>query len=246
MRSKNTASCCALWLAFWTTPSGAFVPHAGSSLAHSALRMAGFPPPMGGPPGPGAGGGGGAPPPPPPGRRPYGASDVPNAGDTASQPRQGEVRGTDPGAQARGLGALASGVRTPMDRYGRERPPRRPDDYGSSRPGGVRDGGFSPNGGGRPNNLRYEERDYGEYVTNLRSSMGGGGVPNETGYRDLEEEVARLQKENSLLKRSCRDLMNNLNDLSNLLFDVDEDLKKVAKAFPEEEEMESLEWLLRR
>ena len=31
------------------------------------------------------------------------------------------------------------------------------------RGGDLRGGG----GGGRPNNLRYEERDYGEYVTNL-------------------------------------------------------------------------------
>jgi len=49
-----------------------------------------------------------------------------------------------------------------------------------------------------------------------------------------------------LLKRSCQDLMNNFNELSNRLFDVDESLKNVAKVFPSEDEMESLEWLLRR
>jgi Tfp pilus assembly protein PilO len=64
--------------------------------------------------------------------------------------------------------------------------------------------------------------------------------------RDLEEEVERLRTENALLKRSCRDMMNNFNELSNRLFDVDECLKKVAKVFPSEDEMESLEWLMRR
>ena len=62
----------------------------------------------------------------------------------------------------------------------------------------------------------------------------------------LEEEVERLRKENALLKRSCQDFMNTFNELSNRLFDVDESLKKVAKVFPDEDEMESLEWLLRR
>jgi hypothetical protein len=41
-------------------------------------------------------------------------------------------------------------------------------------------------------------------------------------------------------------MMNNFNELSNRLFDVDECLKKVAKVFPSEDEMESLEWLMRR
>ena len=94
--------------------------------------------------------------------------------------------------------------------------------------------------------MRYEERDYGEYVTNLRSNSppgpgGRGGDP-----RELQDEVERLRKENQLLKSSCRDLMNAFNELSNRLFDVDESLKKVAKVFPSEDEMESLEWLLRR
>jgi hypothetical protein len=115
-------------------------------------------------------------------------------------------------------------------------------------------------GVGRPNNLRFEERDYGEYVSNLRRSgggpppppmaMGGGGIGvdnnNMMEYRALEEELQRLRTENALLKRSCQDLMNNMNELSNRLFDVDECLKKVANVFPKEEEMESLEWLLRR
>jgi hypothetical protein len=65
-------------------------------------------------------------------------------------------------------------------------------------------------------------------------------------FRDLEGEVERLRTENDLLKRSCRDLMSNFNELSNRLFDVDECLKKVAKVFPSEDEMESLEWLMRR
>lgn len=98
-------------------------------------------------------------------------------------------------------------------------------------------------------NLRYEESDYGEYVKRLRrtSSVGPGPLPPPGGgMRDLEKEVERLRTENALLKRSCRDMMNNFNELSNRLFDVDECLKKVAKVFPSEDEMESLEWLMRR
>ena len=59
-------------------------------------------------------------------------------------------------------------------------------------------------------------------------------------YGGLDEEVERLRKENTLLKRSCQDFMNTFNELSNRLFDVDESLKKVAKVFPDEDEMESL------
>jgi hypothetical protein len=106
-----------------------------------------------------------------------------------------------------------------------------------------------PPEGGRINNLRYDERDYGEYVSNLRGGVreaGGSGPPRDVVVRDLEDEVERLRTENALLKRSCQDLMNNFNELSNRLFDVDESLKKVAKVFPSEEEMESLEWLTRR
>mmetsp|Transcript_33274 Transcript_33274/g.56563 ORF Transcript_33274/g.56563 Transcript_33274/m.56563 type:complete len:182 (-) Transcript_33274:194-739(-) len=132
---------------------------------------------------------------------------------------------------------------------------------GGGRVGGSRSMGAPSSRGssntGRPNNLRYEERDYGEYVTNLRnSSMGdrppssrygnAGGMPPPEELAALEEELQQLRKENDLLKRSCRDLINNFNELSNRLFDVDESLKKVAKVFPEEEEMDSLEWLLRR
>ena len=86
-------------------------------------------------------------------------------------------------------------------------------------------------------------------LTNLRSgaSMGGASPGGRGGGEGgLEEEVERLRKENALLKRSCQDLMNNFNELSNRLFDVDESLKNVAKVFPSEDEMESLEWLLRR
>lgn len=255
-----------------------------------------FPPPMGGP-----GRGGGPPPPPPggpmgggpssfggrsvgmggpppgdnrPGQESYNANNSFNAGNTGEAPRQGEGAGYPGSGEGRGLGAIASGVRTPMDKYGRSDSERRRGSYGGPGGGGYRNrGSLGPNnndvqpgptptfndgrrgigGKGRLNNLRYEERDYGEYVTNLRSgaSMGGPGgpggpPPTEGGYRDLEEEVARLRKENDLLKRSCSDLLNNFNELSNRLFDVDESLKKVAKVFPEEEEMESLEWLLRR
>ncbi|KAL3808441.1 hypothetical protein ACHAXA_003372 [Cyclostephanos tholiformis] len=108
-----------------------------------------------------------------------------------------------------------------------------------------------PPEGGRINNLRYEERDYGEYVSNLRGGVRaaggpGSGPPRDVVVRDLEDEVERLRTENSLLKRSCQDLINNLNELSNRLFDVDESLKKVAKVFPSEEEIESLEWLTKR
>jgi hypothetical protein len=116
-----------------------------------------------------------------------------------------------------------------------------------------------PPGGDDPRiipNLRYEEGDYNEYVARLRRTSGVGGGPGPGPppvggggtmmMRDLEEEVERLRTENALLKRSCQDLMNNFNELSNRLFDVDECLKKVAKVFPSEDEMESLEWLMRR
>jgi len=214
---------------------------------------------------------------------PPGSFTVPNAGNTAGDPRAGGTGGGggDSGDRARGLGAIASGVSTPMDKYGNaraneytrrpgggygdrqsmgfNRPPNQPRFDG---PGGPRGGGGDPRGGdprgggvgvvggGRPDNLRYEERDYGEYVTNLRSNsrMGGppDGPPRGGDYLGLEDEVDKLRKENALLKRSCQDLMNNFNELSNRLFDVDESLKKVAKVFPDEDEMESLEWLLRR
>jgi len=84
--------------------------------------------------------------------------------------------------------------------------------------------------------LRYESRDYGDYVR----------PPNGNDYAELQDELAELRKENKLLKSSCQDLLNSLNELSNRLFDVDESLKKVAKIFPEEDELNSLEWLLRR
>ena len=297
------------------------------------LLMAGFPPNNGpmGPGGPMGGGGGmgGFPPPnmgpPRPqrsinqpsmgdnlgGSQSYNANrSAPNAGNTASQPRQGQTTSNTSGSSGynddnmsgggggRGLGAIASGVRTPMDKYGRmpEGPPRRPlgggpgyngggfnDIDGPNRfgrgppnfgPGGSGPDPFGNNNGpqqtplrgpdnirgpdGRPiNNLRYEERDYGEYVTNLRRGAaggGGGGRPppelppgSSSGeYRSIQDEVEQLRKENALLKRSCQDLLNNFNELSNRLFDVDESLKKVAKVFPDEDEMESLEWLLRR
>eukprot|EP00571_Detonula_confervacea_P013149 CAMPEP_0172310344 /NCGR_PEP_ID=MMETSP1058-20130122/11431_1 /TAXON_ID=83371 /ORGANISM="Detonula confervacea, Strain CCMP 353" /LENGTH=385 /DNA_ID=CAMNT_0013023139 /DNA_START=95 /DNA_END=1252 /DNA_ORIENTATION=+ len=212
---------------------------------------------------------------------PGGPFNVPNAGNTAGQQR--------PDARdKRGLGGIAAGVSTPMDKYGNTRSPEQsnrrfgayneagmvgggfnnrgagPDPRFDERGGvggpGPRGGGFDERGGpprggrgddGRPNNLRYEERDYGEYIGNLRSSTSMGsrdrGPPGPGGdYRDLEDEVERLRKENALLKRSCQDFMNNFNELSNRLFDVDETLKKVAKVFPSEDEMESLEWLLRR
>ena len=62
----------------------------------------------------------------------------------------------------------------------------------------------------------------------------------------LNDEVERLRKENAMLKRTCGDLLNNFNELSNRLFDVDESLKKVATVFPSEDEMESLEWLIKK
>jgi len=143
-----------------------------------------------------------------------------------------------------------------MEGRGRGGPPPPPPFPPPEQGGGGEGGG----GGGRINNLRYEERDYGEYVTNLRRGAGGGGagggpkpgmppgMPPDAAvaFRDLEDEVERLRTENDLLKRSCRDLMSNFNELSNRLFDVDECLKKVAKVFPSEDEMESLEWLMRR
>lgn len=209
---------------------------------------------------------------------------------SAENPPGGPFTGQNaPGGGGRGLGAIASGVSTPMDKYGTDRP-RSGGGYGGDRgpnpnprfeqrrwagPSGDATRGSDgynepgprpdPTGprprssaGGRPDQLRYEEADYGEYVTNLRSNSnvgrggppggggGGGGGPPPGEFRELEEEVDRLRKENAMLKGSCRDLMNNFNELSNRLFNVDESLKKVAKVFPSEDEMESLEWLLRR
>lgn len=269
----------------------------------------------GGPGGPGPGMGGRSMGPPPPnanGGGPAGGSmnSMNGRSYSANNPPGGPFGQGGRASGGGGLGAIASEIRTPMDKYGNprspERPARRPgggyvggpesgpptnwptgygDRYNDNGPRGVGRGSYNENRagpgpnpprpggaaappggaggpparggsatmGGRTNNLRYEERDYGEYVTNLRSmgrrpdenrrpGPGGGGAD----YLEMEEELERLRKENDLLKRSCRDLLNNFNELSNRLFDVDESLKKVAKVFPDEEEMESLEWLLRR
>ena len=279
---------------------------------HGVLMMAGFPPPMGGAfPGP-PGGAGGGPPPPPQQSQSYNANNPPggqfSAPNSGNPPADGAP---NPNNQRGGLGAIASGVSTPMDKYGNRRDndrPRRPGGYdvgggprggdrfggdpnSSSVPGGLDpryddrrssagigmqssgagmpprgddgDIGQPPRPGPENNYLRYEERDYGQYVTNLRQSASSRGaappppgpgitaVPvqpsgRDSRYAELQDEVDRLRKENALLKSSCRDFMNNFNELSNRLFDVDESLKKVAKVFPSEDEMESLEWLLRR
>ena len=77
--------------------------------------------------------------------------------------------------------------------------------------------------------------------------MGVGGAADAVAaFRDLEDEVERLRTEIDLPKCSCRELMSNFNELSNRPSDVDESLKKVANVFPSEDEMESLEWLMRR
>lgn len=308
MVQKRAIAGCALLLA----SSDAFSPvqsllsrrqlEGAGRASNGSPLMAGFPPPMGGggPNGPpsmgGPGGGGGMD---PRGGRggnmggsqSYNANSVaPNSSPDFSgrEPGRGGSGSGQRNPDARGLGAIASGVSTPMDKYGNPRSPerpRRPGGYEEANPGGgggvgrgydergppgpdprfdergpppgpdprggdPRGGGGAP--GGRPQNLRYEERDYGEYVTNLRSNDRDAAGPRRGGgsgggdVRDLEEELERLRKENAMLKGSCRDLMNNFNELSNRLFDVDESLKKVAKVFPDEDEMESLEWLLRR
>jgi hypothetical protein len=165
---------------------------------------------------------------------PPGGWDVPNAGSTASQPRS---RGVDP--NVRGLGALASGVSTPMDKYNYDGPRSRPMPREPRRPPGPND---RFNDGA---NSRYEDGQYERFgPMETMSARGPSFDPNE--MRALQEEVERLRKENALLKRSCGDLLNNFNELSNRLFDVDETLKKVAKVFPSEDEMESLEWLLKK
>ncbi|KAL7476490.1 hypothetical protein ACHAW6_002348 [Cyclotella cf. meneghiniana] len=178
---------------------------------------------------------------------PPGAFSVPNAGNTSGQPRRG------PDGRA-GLGALASGVSTPMDKYNFEGP-RSQRERGSYRGG--------PAGGpNQPMNPRYNERGgYGDYE-NFGPVRGDGPVrgpprgpmpimppgpdPRDMDIRQLQDEVERLRTENAMLKRSAKDLMNNFNELSNRLFDVDESLKKVANVFPSEDEMESLEWLLKK
>lgn len=165
---------------------------------------------------------------------PPGGWDVPNAGSTASQPRS---RGVDPNVT--GLGALASGVSTPMDKYNYDGPRSRPMPREPRRPPGpnsrFNDGPTS----------RFQDGQYDRFGPMETMSARGPSIdPNE--MRALQEEVERLRKENALLKRSCGDLLNNFNELSNRLFDVDESLKKVAKVFPSEEEMESLEWLLKK
>ncbi|KAL3786283.1 hypothetical protein ACHAW5_001861 [Stephanodiscus triporus] len=239
----------------------------------------------GGPGGMGGGGGGGPRPSPGGGGGAYNANNPPGGAFRAPNGGSAPGEGGGGGGGRRGLGAIASGVRTPNDRYGDGRPPggRRPEEGGGRYdvgPGpGARGGGYgargggggafeegrrggrggapppsvpTPEAGGRVNNLRYEERDYGEYVSNLRRGVrpGSGPGPGPPGdvvaLRNLEDEVERLRTENDLLKRSCQDLLNNFNELSNRLFDVDESLKKVAKVFPSEDEMESLEWLTRR
>lgn len=200
---------------------------------------------------------------------PPGAFSVPNAGNTAGQPRVS--RGPD----NRGLGGLASQVSTPMDKYNDGR-------------GGMGMGGGGPGmgmGGGMPRgapmgarfgddrrerdsmNPRFIERGgYGDnYGPGGGPMRGGGGGPpgmqmrdgprgggsnqrniDQMDYGQLQDEVERLRTENAMLKRSARDMMNNFNELSNRLFDVDESLKKVANVFPSEDEMESLEWLLKK
>ena len=60
----------------------------------------------------------------------------------------------------------------------------------------------------------------------------------------LDAEIRKLTGESTNLV--LKNLMGNMNELSNRLFDVDETLKKVASVFPSEDEMESLDWLLRR
>lgn len=159
-------------------------------------------------------------------------------------PRYGPRAG--PGSVGGGIGGgdtFMADMRRQLDRGGDGPPlPMRPPGGGG---GGDNDPRINPN-------LRYEESDYSEYVKRLRRTSGVGPGPGPLppplggGMRDLEEEVERLRTENALLKRSCQELMNNFNELSNRLFDVDECLKKVAKVFPSEDEMESLEWLMRR
>lgn len=166
---------------------------------------------------------------------PPGGWDVPNAGSTASNPR---ARGVDPNVT--GLGALASGVSTPMDKYNYDGPRSRPMPREPRRPPGP-NSRFNDGPESRFQDGQYER--FGPMET--MSARGGPQIdPNE--MRELQEEVERLRKENALLKRSCGDLLNNFNELSNRLFDVDETLKKVAKVFPSEDEMESIEWLLKK
>ena len=166
---------------------------------------------------------------------PGGWTDVPNAGSTASQPR---ARGVDP--NVRGLGALASGVSTPMDKYNYDGPRSRPMPREPRRPPGP-NSRFNDGPDSRFDDGQYE--GFGPMET--MSARGPPPIdPNE--MRALQEEVERLQKENAMLKRSCGDLLNNFNELSNRLFDVDETLKKVANIFPSEDEMESLAWLLKK
>ncbi len=165
---------------------------------------------------------------------PPGGWDVPNAGSTASQPRS---RGVDPNVT--GLGALASGVSTPMDKYNYVGPQSRPMPREPRRPPGP-NSRFNDGPNSRFQDDQYDRFGPMETVSAREPSID----PNE--MLALEEEVDRLRKENALLKRSCGDLLNNFNELSNRLFDVDESLKKVAKVFPSEEEMESLEWLLKK
>jgi hypothetical protein len=75
---------------------------------------------------------------------------------------------------------------------------------------------------------------------------GPGPDPRDMDILQMQDEIERLRTENAMLKRSAKDLMNSFNELSNRLFDVDESLKKVANVFPSEDELESLEWLLKK
>jgi hypothetical protein len=200
---------------------------------------------------------------------PPGAFSVPNAGNTSGERRRG------PDGRA-GLGALASGVSTPMDKYNFEGP--RSESRGGYR-GGPAGGPNEPmrrpynERGGYGNNFSREGPMRGDPMRGnglmregppmrgdgpMRGEPAMGGPPGPRGpmpigpdprdmdIRQMQDEIERLRTENAMLKRSAKDLMNNFNELSNRLFDVDESLKKVANVFPSEEEMESLEWLLKK
>lgn len=172
------------------------------------------------------------------------------------------------------LADLASGVRTPMDKYtstnrdykdkrvgygaGDRKPGRIPSNpYGDApgAPGQVvgdlrssRNSEYPPNRpprrDPRDNRLPPELQDMErEIALEVRED-----VQREMDYeiQQLEDEVQRLRTENDMLRRTAKDMSKNWSELSNRLYDVDESLKKVAEVFPSEEELESLDWLLKR
>ena len=205
---------------------------------------------------------------------PPGAFSVPNAGNTSGQPRRGPDGRTGLGGLASGVSTpndkynFDGPPRSQSERGGygyRGGPaggPNQPMGGPAGAPNYSERGGYGNNFGSGRDPMRGEGPMRGDPMRGGLDPMrgppprdpremmapprGGGPDPREMDILQMQDEIERLRTENAMLKRSAKDLMNNFNELSNRLFDVDESLKKVAKVFPSEDELESLEWLLKK